>query len=423
MSEHDHNHTCISSIDVNRRGFLHGCGAVFALAAASLPAAADSPQPANLNTLLADLPTNWGRWGDDDELGALNLLGSEQAFEGMQAAMQRGKKRIERFSLQLSVTGDAARDPLFVGRFPARKDNTLDARFDGVEGSPIPLSGGLKYADDAFATRLFLQGTTHFDALGHAWYDDHLYNGYPQSTTATEMTYEDPVTGLRDTDGDGELEATDITTTYGLGKADITAAAGAGVAARGVLLDVGRSAGDADNRLAPDHEITLDELRATARQQGVRPRQRDVILVRTGSVERARDPNPDESYNPLVEPGLVFSPDLVRWFHEMETPIVGVDNVAIERAVQVIEGQTYFAPLHGALLRNLGITLLKILDLHDLGAACADDGIYDFLFTAAPLNVPGGTGGPVNPVVLKATDSKSGGSPSGRKGAGKSGAA
>lgn len=132
-----------------------------------------------------------------------------------------------------------------------------------------------------------------------------------------------------------------------------------------------------------------------------------MILVRTGSVERARDPNPNESYNPLVEPGLVFSPDLVRWFYEMETPIVGADNVAIERATQVINGKLYFAPLHAALLRNLGLTLLEILDLQALGAACDDDGIYDFLFTAAPLDVPGGTGGPVNPVVLKATGSNS----------------
>jgi parallel beta-helix repeat protein len=334
----DHDHICDGGIDSDRRGFLRGCGAVFALAAAfgtSVSTAAARPQPGNLSTLLADLPKNWGRWGDEDELGMLNLLGSEQAFEGMHVAMQRGKKHIERFSLQLSITGDESCDPLFVGRFPARKDNTLDARFDGVEGSPIPLPGGLKYADDAFVTRLFLQGTTHFDALGHAWYEDHLYNGYPQSTTATEMTYADPVTGLRDTDHDGELEATSVTTTYGLGKADITAAASAGVAARGVLLDVGRYVGGDDDRLAPDHEITLDELRATAREQGVKLRQRDVILVRTGSVERARDPNPNEPYNPLVESGLVFSPDLVRWFHEMETPVVGADNVAIERATQV----------------------------------------------------------------------------------------
>jgi len=35
-----------------------------------------------------------------------------------------------------------------------------------------------------------------------------------------------------------------------------------------------------------------------------------------------------------------------------------------------------------------------------------NEGICDFLFTAAPLNAPDGTVGPVNPVVLKAGDTK-----------------
>ncbi|WP_267640035.1 cyclase family protein [Haloarchaeobius amylolyticus] len=399
------NDDCDCGTGIDRRGFLRGCGAVFAMAAAATPTAAEGgPTPGDLSALLDGLPTNWGRWGEDDERGALNFLGSAEAFDGMQAAVSGGRKRIERFTLQLSVTGEAAQDPLFVGRFPARKDNTLDARFDGVEGSPIPLPGGLKYADDAFATRLFLQGTTHMDALGHAWYGEHLYNGYPQASTATPTTYDDPVTGLRDADFDGDLETYDTTTTYGLGQADVTAAAGAGVAGRGVLLDVGRQFGDEDGRLAPDFGIGLDELRATAEAQGVEVQEHDIVLVRTGSVERARDP--DAEYDPLTEPGLVYSEELVRWFHELETPVVGADNVAIERAAQVVDGELYFAPLHGALLRNLGITLLEILDLSALGAACAADGIYEFLFTGAPLNVPGGSGAPVNPVVLKATDEK-----------------
>jgi kynurenine formamidase len=398
----EHNHPCDCGSGVDRRGFLRGCGAVFALAAASMPTgAAAEESPGDLHALLDELPTNWGRWGDTDERGALNFLGSRESFEGMRAVMKGGSKHIERHTLQLSVTGEEATDPLFVGRFPARKDNTLDARFDGVDGSPIPLPGGLKYADDAFVTRFFLQGTTHVDALGHAWYGEHLYNGYHQSTTATPTTYPDAVTGLRDGDGDGTLEVGPVDTTYGLGAADITAAAGAGIAGRGVLLDVGRHAGDADGRLPADYGITLDDLLATADAQNVDLRKRDIVLVRTGSVERARDP--DAPYDPLAEPGLVYSEELVRWFHEMEIPVVGADNVAIERAAQVIDGTVYFAPLHGALLRNLGISLLEILDLRSLGAACADDGGYDFLFTAAPLNVPGGTGGPVNPVVLKST--------------------
>ncbi|SIR88855.1 Putative cyclase [Haladaptatus litoreus] len=400
MTEHTHSHDCCNGID--RRRFLQGCGAVFALAAATTATAAeDNPQPGDLDTLLCGLPTNWGRWGESDELGALNFLGSRESFDGMKAAMKGGSKQIERFTLQLSVTGSADTDPLFVGRFPARKDNTLDARFDGMDGSPIPLPGGLKYADDTFVTRFFLQGTTHVDALGHAWYGKHLYNGYHQSTTATATSYPEAVTGLRDSNGDGDLEATPIDMTYGLGAADITAAAGAGIAGRGVLLDVGRHIGDDDNRLPTDYGISLEDLLSTAEKQETDLRKRDIILIRTGSVERARDPT--ASYDPLDEPGLVFSEELVQWFHEMETPVIGADNVAIERASQMIDGSVYFAPLHGALLRNLGISLLEILDLQSLSEACATDGIYDFLFTTAPLNVPGGTGAPANPVVLKAT--------------------
>ncbi|MEF8869651.1 MAG: hypothetical protein V5A85_14100, partial [Haloarculaceae archaeon] len=73
------------------------------------------------------------------------------------------------------------------------------------------------------------------------------------------------------------------------------------------------------------------------------------------------------------------------------------------KVIQTIDGQTYVIPLHGALLRNLGVYLNEILDLSELAAACAADGIYEFLFTAAPLNVERGSGAPVNPVVLKAT--------------------
>ena len=60
-------------------------------------------------------------------------------------------------------------------------------------------------------------------------------------------------------------------------------------------------------------------------------------------------------------------------------------------------------PLHGTFLRNLGIYINEILWLEDLAAQCAEDGIYDFLFTAAPLNVERSSGAPINPVVLKAT--------------------
>ena len=58
-------------------------------------------------------------------------------------------------------------------------------------------------------------------------------------------------------------------------------------------------------------------------------------------------------------------------------------------------------PLHSALMRNLGVTFTEIAWLDDLAAACAADGRWTFLYTAAPLKVVGGTGAPVNPVAIR----------------------
>jgi hypothetical protein len=90
-------------------------------------------------------------------------------------------------------------------------------------------------------------------------------------------------------------------------------------------------------------------------------------------------------------------------------PVIGADNLAAEKVVQQIDAtgdgdpETFVIPLHGAFLRDMGVQLNEILDLRELSAACAEDGVYEFLFTAAPLNVERATGSPVNPLVLKAT--------------------
>jgi kynurenine formamidase len=149
-------------------------------------------------------------------------------------------------------------------------------------------------------------------------------------------------------------------------------------------------------------EITLDDLQTTADAQGVTVAERDILLVRTGSMGHTRDP--EAAWNPTDEPGLAFSEELVEWVHDRDIAALGADNVAIERVTQRIDGETYVLPLHGAFLRNLGLPLVEMLWLDDLAAACTEDGIYEFLLTAAPLHIQRATGGPTNPVVLKATD-------------------
>ncbi|PSQ00668.1 metal-dependent cyclase [Halobacteriales archaeon QS_5_70_17] len=421
---------CDCGAGVARRDFVRGCGAAMAFAAvgSSLGAAAEEAD-GDVAALLEDLPDNWGRWGEDDERGALNLLGSEEAYRGLTAALRGGDGGIEQFTLQLSMTGEVINpdpddpdtifppedadeddpqwpstdtgDPAFPPRTPARRDNTTP------EGGS-QLAGGVAFVDDKFVTEAFLQGTTHLDALGHAWYGEQIYNGFDVETTEATKEFETPLLGTKGIDAvpdEGEESClSEVSETAGLEKADAGVAGSEGIAARAVLLDVGRhaEASDEKGRLPLGYEVTLEDLRATAEAQGVEVEQRDVLLIRTGSIARSRDP--EAEWAPLDEPGLVFSEDLVEWIAERDVPYVGADNLAVEKAVQTVDGDTYVIPLHGALLRDLGVYLNEILWLEDLGAACARDGIYDFLFVGAPLNVERASGSPINPLVLKETD-------------------
>ncbi|QLD90823.1 cyclase family protein [Natronomonas salina] len=434
MTDHTCDHDEQHGID--RRGFVRGCGAAMALSAAGIgPASFTASAQAETNygdvgELLNDAPDNWGRWGDDDELGALNLLGSEQAFDGMKAAMRGGRRGIQTFTLQVPLTGEIifdpaeaepdptseTGDPVFPGRAPARRNNVQDE--GSYRDGEVEPQAGMRFSDDRFINELFLQGTTHVDALAHAWYaepddgdESRIYNGFDAATTGTTKQFDRAVESCEIEDG----ERVPVDETRGHERAGIGVAADEGIVGRAVLLDVGRELGE-DGRLPLGHGITYDDLQATAEAQGTQFRERDIVFVRTGAMARTRDP--DLEWSPLTEPGLVYSEELVEWIAEMDFPMIGADNIAVEKVMQrhEVDGeeQTFVIPLHGALLRNLGVYLNEILWLDDLAEQCASDGIYEFLYTTAPLNVERSSGAPVNPVAVKATASECEGETGGR---------
>src|SRR5690606_26790373 len=127
-----------------------------------------------LSELLDGSPSNWGRWGDDDEVGAANFLGAPEVLAGV-AAARTGKA----FTLQVPM-GDPDGDPIWPGRGAPQRFMVID-RSHFVHDRVPPFPGGIEYADDHLSC--FLQGTTHCDALGHAWYGDEIWNGYPAEST------------------------------------------------------------------------------------------------------------------------------------------------------------------------------------------------------------------------------------------------
>ena len=152
--------------------------------------------------LLKDSPTNWGKWGPDDEVGALNYLGPAEVLAAVKL-VRSGKV----FTLQVPM-GNPGGDPVWPGRRGSERYQIVDEGH-WLCGKGPAFAGGLHYADDAMSA--FLQGSTQYDALGHVWYDGKLYNGYDAASTIG-----------------------------GMGKASVQPIGEKGVVGRGVLLDMAR---------------------------------------------------------------------------------------------------------------------------------------------------------------------------------------
>lgn len=317
--------------------------------------------PITLNQLLENLPRNWGRWGADDELGCLNFLGPAEVLRGA-AEIREGVT----LTLGAPIT-DPRGDPAFpgIGRSAPARTNSQDFA-DYQSGKAQMLPGGLEFADDQIA--LGTHAGTHFDGLGHTWIDGQTWNGYSAEVTIGSMQ-----------------------------KASVLPIAEHGIVGRGVLLDIARLRGK--QRLDRGEPFTHDDLLAAAAAQGVTIEPHDVLLIRTGAIGLFYEIG-QEAYlaAPFVETGLMFSEALVRWYHELELPIFATDTIGNEFTDW--ESMDYVAPLHAALMRNLGVLFSEILWLDDLAAACAARNRWTFFFAATPLKIVGGTAALVNPIAI-----------------------
>jgi kynurenine formamidase len=301
---------------------------------------------------LATRVSNWGRWGDDDELGTINLIDA--------AAVQRGAACVrtgKRFSLAVRMDQHSPQ----IGAIPGRINplRTMVAINTEYAGSPE----GFCASDDVVT--MGLQAATHWDSLAHVSYRGQLYNGFP----ASSITAEAGATKC------GIARVRSLTT-------------------RGVLLDVARAL-DQD-RLEPGFGVTAEHLDAALALAGVELQPGDVVLVRTGHMQlfKARD---RDTYAGGHQPGLTMRTAV--WFHERDLAAVATDTIALE--VYPCEDMQLLFPVHLLNLRDMGLLQGQNFDLEALSADCAADGVYEFLLEASPLPFTGGCGSPVNPVAIK----------------------
>ncbi|MER6775715.1 MULTISPECIES: cyclase family protein [unclassified Streptomyces] len=206
------------------------------------------------------------------------------------------------------------------------------------------------------------KAVSHLDALSHVAYEGRLYEGRPAG------------------------EAVDA------GGARFGSVAALGpLVTKGVLLDLPAVLGV--DWLEPGQAVHAQDVLTAERALGVTVDEGCAVLLRSGRFRRSRELGPWDS--DAASAG--FHVDAVPWLAERAVALLGGDGDSDLRPSPV-EG--VHSPVHALAVAAMGVPLLDNLDLEALSAACAEAGRHEFMLVVAPLDVPGGTGSPVNPVAV-----------------------
>jgi kynurenine formamidase len=315
------------------------------------------PLPGELAELAAKV-SNWGRWGDDDELGCGNLLTDDAARRGA-SAVRSGRA--------VSLAAKLQQDGIQVGQ-PARRYNPILTVTSLNERDPF--APGIWQGTDDLVTMSTCAGT-HVDALSHISYDDQLYNGIPASAVSAQA-------------GATRLGAERLPQ----------------IVTRGVLLDLPRLKGVAGlDELDVGYAITADDLDAAADAAGVTIESGDVVLVRTGEM-RHHLAGDRRRYAVGVDfklPGL--SVHSIEWMHRHDVAGAFTDTYAYEAFPPLQPDWSDCLAVHMIQLRDMGLLQGQNWDLEALASACAEEDRWTFLLVAAPEPLVGATSAPVAPVA------------------------
>jgi kynurenine formamidase len=341
------------------------------------------------------LGSTWGDWGDDDELGRINLLTPEKVLQGVRE-VQAGISFC--LSLPLDYPGGTAlnqrRHPPVLA--PTEDMQGSQARFYNVHMSEMGDWGDPRYVDvwaDDVVT-LSLQYSTQWDSLAHvgAEFDADgdgieepvYYNGYRAGT--------DLVGPQPDARGDGGGH---VCFAHHLGLEHM---AFHGVQGRGVLVDLARHFGDEWHRV---DRKTLEEVMTA---DGVVVEPGDMLLLHTGFATRilewGRQPDPAKLFTTCSYLDA-RDPALLEWIRESQISALVADNYAVEGLLgrDRDESRHSFLPIHHLCLFRLGIPLGEMWYLHELAGWLREHGRNRFLLTAPPLRMPGVVGSPVTPIA------------------------
>jgi len=304
----------------------------------------------------AEQLSNWGRWGPEDEIGTLNNVSSKDIVE---AACLIRKGRV--FSLALNFDNQGPQTGLWGNRFNPIH-TMITSGVDALAGRQEAV--GLRYADDMVT--MPLQCGTQWDALGHIFFGEKMWNGYDARLVDSGGAHKNGIEKTKDK-----------------------------MVGRGVLLDVARFKGVLS--LEDGYGIGTDELEKCAAAQRVEIRRGDFVIIRTGQMERCLDSREWGGYAGGDAPGLRF--ETAGWIRRNDLAAICADTWGCE--VRPNESTVASQPWHWIVIPMIGISMGEIFYVKDLALDCAQDGVYEFFFCAPPLPITRAVGSPANPIAIK----------------------
>jgi kynurenine formamidase len=333
----------LSGPDIPRRRALRVAAAAALATVVWSPSASAEPvgRIDNDEALEGALPalSNWGRWGEDDQLGTLNFIIPKTRLAAA-ALIRTG--RVVPIGREFSPSTPELRDFTYTMR-----------RYE----DPLPEEAG---SYDIVGMTCHGFAVTHIDALCHFFTPEGkhgMYNGF----------------------------SIDDVTDVGATKLGIEHVAATGIVGRGVLLDVAEVKGGA---LPLGTAIMPEDLDAAEALHGVRVGEGDIVVVRTGA-------GPMNTYRH----GSGLHASCLPWLRDRRVAVLSSDSDSdVHPAAPGFERWTQ--PVHMVGIAYMGLTLLDQAELDALATACAAERRWEFFLTAAPWRLKGGTGSVVTPLAM-----------------------
>ena len=278
---------------------------------------------------------NWNRWGKDDEVGTMNLI--TPAKRKQAAALVR-----EGFSV--SLAGDA--DTQMAIDNPQPYEHQM-----------------LALGSDRFGVAFHGIAHTHLDSLAHINYDGVFYNGYrpdPDQVMKNNGHAKNSIHNLKN-----------------------------GIFTRGILIDIPVLRGV--KYLEPGTPIYVEDIEAWLKKAGLKVQPGDALFVRAGVWARRKESGPYLRGRTGKDAGL--DPSVIPWLKKQDIAILAADHP------QYVSPSNVVGAVHDFALVSLGVHLIDNCDLEALSEAAAARKRWEFLLTAAPIPIRGGTGSPINPIA------------------------